>query len=105
MATSPQSQPVITTPQNIPVTNPDNIRAVYSNFFGASATMTDFSLFFLEIGQVPGTGGSKQHQIVKSIVTLPLEAAVGLQEVLRQMLEQAAQARQQAQKAAASAKK
>ena len=104
MSTLPQS-PAIVTPQNIPVTNPDSIRAVYSNFFGASATMTDFTLFFLELGQVPGANGPTQHQTVKAMVTLPMAAAVGLQDVLGQMLEQSKQARQQFEKAALGAKK
>ncbi len=98
------SHPIITA-QNIPVTNPDNLRPAYSNFFGASATMTDFTLFFLEVGQVPGPKGPEQQQVVKSIVTLPMGAIEGLQDVLRQLLEQNQKTKQQLEKATASAKK
>src|ERR1700735_2448981 len=63
---------------DVPTTNPHDIQAVYSNHFGVSATMTDFTLFFLEVGQTPGPSGPIQKQEVKSIVTLPMIAATGL---------------------------
>jgi hypothetical protein len=88
MSSTPQvASPSIATTrtEDIPVSNPDGISSVYSNNVAVSATMTDFSLYFLEIGQIPG---SAPVQRVKSIVTLPLSAAMGMQEVLRQMLEQ-----------------
>jgi predicted membrane-bound mannosyltransferase len=75
---------------DIPVSNPHNVEAVYSNHFGISATMTDFTIYFLEVGQIPsGVSQSVQHQHVKAVVTLPLLAAAGLQEVLREMQQQA----------------
>jgi hypothetical protein len=92
-------------PQDIPVTNPDNIEPAYSNFFGASATATDFTLFFMEVGQTPGSEGPVHRQEVKAMVTLPLMAIEGLQSVLAQIKSQTEEAIRQAQKAAASAQK
>lgn len=95
MSSIPQGAPAvppIPMAEDIPVTNPNNVEAVYSNHFGISATMTDFTIYFLEVGQIPsGVRGSEQHQRVKAVVTLPLLAASGLQEVLGQMQTQAAE--------------
>ena len=85
------------------MTNPDNIRAVYSNIFGVSATATDFTIIFLELGQSPGSTPPQKNE-VKAVVTLPLAAAAGLQQVLEQLMAQAEEANRQAQKAAASVK-
>ena len=87
---SSRISPQVVQIQDVPVTNPNNITAVYSNHFGVGATLTDFSIFFLEVGQLPGgLAESKQHQTVKAIVTLPLSAAHGLQVVLGELLKQA----------------
>jgi hypothetical protein len=91
------------TPQDIPITNPQNVGKVYSNFFGVSATMSDFTIFFLEVGQIPGPNGPIHQQEVKAMVTLPMIAAAGLQEVLQQVIQQQAAATAQ-QKAKASVK-
>lgn len=91
-------------PQDVPVTNPDNIRAVYSNFFGMSATVTDFTIIFLELGQSPGSTPPQKNE-VKAMVTLPMAAAAGLKQVLEQLVAQVEEANRQAQKAAASVKK
>ena len=43
--------------------------AVYSNNFGVSATLTDFTIYFLEVGQIPGEKGVAAHkQEMKAIV-------------------------------------
>jgi hypothetical protein len=95
----------IINPQSIPVTNPDNVRAVYSNHFGMSATATDFSIFFLEVGQIPGPDGPIQKHEVKAVVTLPMIAAVGLQEVLKQLVAQTEESHAQAMHLIAAAQK
>jgi hypothetical protein len=74
-------------PQNVPITNPDNVKAVYANHFGVSATMTDFTIYFLELGQVPGLKGSVHTQEMKAIVTLPLMVAAGMIQVLQQVMQ------------------
>jgi hypothetical protein len=87
------------------ITNPKDLVAVYSNNFGVSATMTDFTIYFLEIGQIPGEKGvTTSKQELKAIVTLPLLAASGLQQVLLQVQERAAELMKLA-KANASVKK
>jgi len=73
--------------QEVPVTNPRNIESVYANHFGVSATMTDFTVYFLEMGQIPGPEGSVHKQEVKAIVTLPLMAAPGLLQILQQVIQ------------------
>ncbi|MGA7829692.1 MAG: hypothetical protein WCA21_01860 [Terracidiphilus sp.] len=70
----------------VPITNPNSVIAVYSNHFGISATMTDFTIHFLELGQVPGPNGPIHKQEVKAIVTLPLIAAAGMIQVLQQLM-------------------
>jgi len=79
-------------PNDVPITNPNNVTAIYSNHFGISATMTDFTIHFLELGQVPGRNGPIHKQEVKAIVTLPLLAAAGMMQVLQQLI--TAQAKQ-----------
>jgi hypothetical protein len=89
MAKPTQSQrklPKSTTAQEVPVTNPHNLVAVYANHFGVSGTMTDFTIFFLEMGQIPGPDGAIKKQEIKSIVTLPMLAAPALIQVLQQTL-------------------
>ena len=89
MAKPNQSQrksPKSTAPQEVPVTNPHNLVPVYSNHFGVSVTMTDFTIFFLEMGTIPGPEGQIHRQEVKSIVTLPMLAAPALIQVLQQTL-------------------
>jgi hypothetical protein len=93
---------------DIPITNPNNLVAVYSNNFGVSATMTDFTIYFLEVGQTPAGKSVVKKQEMKAIVTLPLVAAAGLQEVMQQVLRQASETMKRAQaqaKANAGAKK
>lgn len=72
----------------VPVTNPHDLSAVYANHFGVSATMTDFTLYFLELGQIPALKGTVQKQEIKAIVTLPLAAGIGMVQVLQQLLKQ-----------------
>lgn len=88
MATSsrkPKLQGAIS-PLDVAITNPHNIEPVYSNHFGVSATMTDFTIYFLEMGQVPGPKGTIQKQEVKALVTLPMMVAVGMIQVLQQVI-------------------
>jgi hypothetical protein len=95
---SASKKPSVSQSGNIPVTNPTDLAAVYSNNFGVSATLTDFTIFFLELGQVPGVAGSIPKQEVKAIVTLPLMAGPGLVDVLQQMLQGQAEKMQDAVK-------
>lgn len=101
-----QSQPAdkqaFMRPQQAPITNPNNIAAVYSNQFGVSATMTDFTIYFFEMGQVPGMDGASQ--VIKAMVTLPLAAVDGLQQVLGQLSQQIEGMTKAAREAAARGK-
>jgi hypothetical protein len=71
---------------NVPITNPNGISPVYANSVGAAGTLTDFSLFFLETGQIPGESGPIARNELKSIVTLPMGIARPLIEVLQQII-------------------
>jgi hypothetical protein len=82
---SPKQQAALR-PEDVPVTNPSNLNAVYANHMGVSATMTDFTIYFLEVGQIPGPAGNIPKQEIKAIVTLPIMAATGLSDVLQQVL-------------------
>ncbi len=82
----PSHKPEMLNPNDIPVSNPNNISAVYANHLGVSATLTDFTIFFLEMGQLPGPNGPIQKQELKAAVTLPIMAAAGLSSVLQQIL-------------------
>ena len=75
------------TPNQIPVTNPQNLSSVYANHFGASATLSDFTMYFLELGQIPGSSGSVHKQELKAAVTLPMVSAPGLIQVLQQVID------------------
>jgi len=77
-----------TSPEDVPITNPQGLSAVYSNHFGMSATLTDFTIYFIEMGQIPGPDGPILKQELKAIVTLPIMAAAGLLQVLPQLLQQ-----------------
>jgi hypothetical protein len=74
-------------PHNLPISNPQNISAVYANHIGASGTLTDFTLYFLEISQVPNEKGSAARQELKAAVTLPFALAEGLAQVLKQIVD------------------
>ncbi len=91
-------QPVGATPtQDVPITNPNNLAAVYSNNFGVSATLTDFTIYFLEAGQIPEGKSTTKKQELKAVVTLPMAAATGLQQAMQQMLNQATEVMKRAQ--------
>jgi hypothetical protein len=79
--------PDVLTPNEIPVTNPHNLSTVYANHFGASATGTDFTIYFLELSQMPGPGGSVHKQELKAAITLPMVSIAGLIQVLKQVLD------------------
>jgi hypothetical protein len=81
--------------QDMPISNPNNVAAVYANNFGISATMTDFTIYFLELVQIPGSKSPAQKQEVRAIVTLPMLAAGGLQQITQQIVQQAADALKQ----------
>ncbi len=49
--------------------------------------MLDFSLFFLELGQVPGERGPISKHEIKAIVTLPIPVAASLIEALQQIVD------------------
>ena len=96
-STKTPTKPRLTRPQDVPVTNPNNVKSVYANFFGVSATMTDFTIIFLELGRSPGAvGDQNQTNEVKAIVTLPMAAVEGLQQVLKQLTAQMLAAQTQA---------
>jgi hypothetical protein len=70
----------------IPISNDDHVRAVYANTVGASATLTDFRLFFTEVASMPDAkGGSQVVQELRAIVTLPLAVVPALVGVLQQL--------------------
>src|SRR5690242_5274160 len=73
--------------QDVPITNPLGLKSVYANHVGVSGTMTDLTIYFLEVGQVPGSGGPDRHQEIKSIVTIPIIMAQGLIQALSQGLQ------------------
>jgi hypothetical protein len=72
-----------------PVTNPRDVTAVYANNVGISATMLDFTLYFIETGQLPGEKGAVAHNELKAAVTLPLPSAMALMEAVNNMLKNA----------------
>lgn len=74
-------------PQSVRVSNPHNISATYANHIGAGGTLTDFSLYFIEVGQLPGENGSVTRQELKAAVTLPLALAEPLMQILQQIVE------------------
>jgi hypothetical protein len=74
-------------PDDVPITNPRDVSAIYSNHFGISATASDFTIYFLEIGQTPGPKGPIHKQEIKAIVTIPLIMAAGMVQVLQQVLQ------------------
>jgi hypothetical protein len=71
--------------QNLAISNPHDVSTVYANHIGAGGTLTDFSLYFVEIGQMPGQKDSKME--LKAAVTLPLALAEPLVQVLKQVIE------------------
>ena len=81
------NQPLSVNLRDVPITNPNNQSATYANHMGVSATMTDFTIYFLEMGQIPGPKGTVQKQEMKAVVTLPIMSAAGLIGVLQQVLE------------------
>jgi hypothetical protein len=71
-----------------PPINPKGIRPVYANNIGLSATLTDFTLLFIETGQWPGSeGGGNLHNEIVAAVTLPPPAAAGLMQALQQYIQ------------------
>jgi hypothetical protein len=79
--------PIGLAPENVQVSNPHNVSATYANSIGAGGTLTDFSLYFLEVGQLPGENGSIHKQELKAVVTLPLALAEPLIQTLKQIVE------------------
>ena len=70
-----------------PISNPNGVRATYSNHFGVSATAADLTLYFMEVGQAPTEGGGMSpRQEVKSIVTIPALMANGIVQALHDAL-------------------
>jgi len=63
-----------------------------------TATMTDFTIHFLEVGSMPGPNGGIQRNEIKAAVTLPLVALEGLQQVIQQLLQQMKQAKPDVEK-------
>jgi hypothetical protein len=92
------SQPPFVNTDDIPISNPHNIVPVYSNNFAVTATRTDFTIFFLEVGQIPGPKGPTQRQEMKAAITLPMSAASGLREVMQRILQQAQEMNQHVEK-------
>jgi hypothetical protein len=69
----------------VPVTGGQDIKPVYANFVAASATMTDFRLFFNELGTIIDGNNPRQTQEAKAIVVLPIAATKALIELLTQV--------------------
>jgi hypothetical protein len=76
---------------SVPVTNPQNLTAVYANHFGGTTTATDFTLYFLYMGTMPAATGGVVSRELKAAVTLPLAAAAGMVELLEQLIKANAQ--------------
>ncbi len=72
-----------------PVSNSRGVTAVYANNIGISATMLDFSLYFIETGQLPGEHGPVAHNDLRAVVTLPMPAAMALMQAVGNMLKNA----------------
>lgn len=73
----------------LPVTNPREVKAVYANNLGISATQLDFTLYFIETGQLPGQKGAVAQNELKAAVTLPMPAAMALMHAVGDMLKNA----------------
>lgn len=97
--THPSAQPALTgrhavpatrvpTPGEVDITNSKNVETVYSNQFGISSTVTDFTIFFLELGIIPGANGGTARHELKAAVTLPMPALEGMIDVLTQLRKQ-----------------
>jgi hypothetical protein len=95
MSTTPKppAQPLAIDPNSLPVSNPNNVTPIYSNHFGVNATMTDFTVFFLEVGSMPGPSGVVQFQEMRAAITLPMAALQGLKQVLGALEQQIEQAK------------
>ena len=66
-----------------PVSNPDGIRAVYSNFMGVSVTVTDVEIVFTQVGQNTGaTGESSLENRIVAKVKIPISQVQPLIQVL-----------------------
>ncbi|MGO9326429.1 MAG: hypothetical protein ACLP07_17880 [Terracidiphilus sp.] len=87
-ASVPAAAPVSVTSQP-PVSNSRGVDNVYANNVGISATMLDFTLYFIETGQLPGEKGPVVHNDLRAAVTLPLPAAMALMEAVGNMLKNA----------------
>lgn len=70
----------------IAVTNPKGVESTYSNNIGISATLLDFTLFFVETGQLPGANGTVARNELKAAVTLPMASGPQIVQALTQML-------------------
>jgi hypothetical protein len=79
--------PFVLTPQNVQVSNPHNVSSVYANNIGAGGTLTDFSLYFIETGQLPFENRTITKQELKAAVTLPLALAEPLIRILQQIVD------------------
>lgn len=71
----------------MPVENPDGLRSVYANSFGVGATMTDFTMYYTQVGQIPGTKGAQPSQELKAVVTIPISMAPSLLQAVQQVIE------------------
>ena len=84
-AKSDPQLPETLTPDVIPVSNPNNLSTSYANHFGASATIADFTMFFLELNQIPGPNGPIHKQELKAAITLPMVTIPSIIQVLQQI--------------------
>ena len=69
-----------------PASNPRGVSPVYANNLGVSATLTDFTLLFLQTGQWPSPDGTVPHNELVAAVTLPPLGAMALMEALNQYI-------------------
>jgi hypothetical protein len=68
------------------VSNSRGLSAVYANNVGVSATVTDFTLFFIETGQLPSEKGTSPYNDLRAAVTLPMAMAGAITDAIGMML-------------------
>ncbi len=80
------TQPVIDS-NDLKLTNPDGVRAVYSNEIGISLTSTDIRLMFAEIGPVFGAEANPPaEKVLRANVVIPFQQAASLAQFITSAL-------------------
>jgi hypothetical protein len=60
------------------------VRPIYANHLAVGGTVTDFTIYFLELSQMPG-GPPKQE--VRVAVTMPIALAEGIAQAMKEVTE------------------